>query len=483
MRMFCATTMLLGLSFLCFTAQVSESAVSLVPGIYSPEDFTGSPESVSVTSYGVDKQDAATFRKPKTETVNLEVYELKPGLYQFVNDPAAKTDPAAMNADIGGFNVSALAADSGAEGILIRGTGKYPGETVISFGLLSDYKEITKNADGSFNYGKAAAEFGYKFFTGRRYFEVNGTIAVFENVAIGDHASNNSGVIHTVGEGQTFLKDVWIYNVYDGVFFDGNSKGYFVNCIFHQTYMPWNDLAVAQEAGYFTEDWTTSVEPAGLGGTAYAEGVGLSEDTYPQLKGVVLGNDIINGYNINLFQTQEADSQWVYFKNCTLIKHQIRNTNRLWRHNTGSGSGAVALFEDCMIVNVDITSNPDIRIASNDADFLGYLFNTKMWNYASGSVTLNLGGGENWNVNASDPNTFTDANVDITNPGGLDVADASELFQVDGRKLTTFIKGSVELTMAVDGGAVGYRLPSTAPAGALPVKPGSSSAVAGWDIY
>lgn len=483
MKMFYATVMLLGLSFTGFLIPVSHSAVTLVPGVYSPEDFQAAPESVSIVSYGVDSQDAATFRKPIPGTANLEVYELKPGLYNFVTDPAAKTDPIAMNADVAMFNLASLTADSGAEGILIRGTGNYPGATVISFGLVSDYKEITKDSSGNFDYKKAASEFGYKLFTGRRYFEVNGIIAVFENVSIGDHASNNSGVIHTGSEGKTFLKDVWIYNVYDGIFFDGNAQGYFVNCIFQQTYMPWNDLAVAQEAGYFTDDWTTQVEPAGLGGTPYAEGVGLSEDTYPQLKGVVLGNDIINGYNINLFQTQEPDSQWVYFKNCTFLKHQIRNSNRMWRHNAGSGNGAVVLFEDCMILNVDMTPNPDIRIGSNDADLVGKMFNTKMWNYASGGVVLNLGGGDNWNINASDPNTFVDAKVDISTPGGLDITDVSELFRLDGRKLTTFLKSSTELTLAGDGGAVGYRLPSTAPAGALLVTPGNPVEIAEWDIY
>jgi len=477
------TVVLLVLGFGWGLSLGAEAAVTFTPGIYSPEDFQATPESVTVVSYGTDNQDTTTFRKPKSETLQLEVYELKPGVYRFVTDPAAKSDPVAMNSDVGEFNLANLVSDSGAQGILIRGTGAYPGATAISFGLLSEYPDIPKNTDGSFNYEKAATDFGYKLFTGRRYFEVNGITAVFENVAIGDHAGNNIGVIHTAGGGRTFLKDVWIHNVYDGIFFDDNAEAYFVNCIFHQTYEPWNTLTTAQDAGYFTDDWVTNVEPAGLGGTAYAQGVNLSEDKYPQLKGVILGNDIVAGYNINLFETEGANPQLVYLKNCTLVKHQIRDSNRLWRHNTGSGSGAQVVFEDCMILSLDNSPNTQIRLGSSDPDFFGNVYNTKFWNYASADAQLNLGGGGNWNIIENDPSTFDAVKVDSTTPGGLDITQADQLFRLDGRRLTTFTKGAVELTLAGDGGQIGYRLPAGAPAGPLPVATGNPVRVLEWSLY
>ena len=73
----------------------------------------------------------------------------------------------------------------------------------------------------------------------------------------------------------------------------------------------------------------TLVEIDGLSGTPYAEGVGLSEEDYSHLAGVIMGNDTANGFNINLIETEGADPQYLYFKNCTIIRHQIRDTNRL----------------------------------------------------------------------------------------------------------------------------------------------------------
>ncbi len=459
-----------------------EASMNLTPGIYAPEDFTSDPESVTLTSVGTDDFDEATYRQPTEETFNLEVYELSPGLYHFVNDPAAKTDQAAMNSDIGALNISNLIADSEADGILIRGTGSYPGETAISFGLINEYPEVPRTADGEVDFDEAAVEIGYKFYTGRRYFNVDGVIAAFENVSIGDHANNNVGVVHTYAGGRTFMNDVWIYNVYDGIFFDDAGDGYFVNCIFHQTYQPWNDIADAQADGYWTEDWNALVQPDGMGGTPFADGVGFSIAEYPQLEGVVLGNNTANGWNINLIETEGADPQNVYMKNCTLVRHQIRDSNRLWRHNAGGGQGAFVLIEDCMIINVDSALN-QIRIDADDPDIFGTMFNTKFWNYATENAQVTGVSAMNWNIDPGDQVLLDDANVDIATPGGLDIADVSTLFRLDGRNLTTFMDGAIELTLAGDGGQVGYRLPDTAPDGPLPVTTGEPVPVSDWSIY
>lgn len=462
----------------------STAATVLTPGIYSPDDLTAAPESVSLVSVGTDNYDEAAFRKESQETFNLEVYELSPGLYRFVTDPAAKTDPAALNSDINTLNISNLVADSGAEGVLIRGTGKYPGETAISFGLLKDYPALPTMTDGSFDYNKAAGEIGYQLYTGRRCFNVDGVIAVFENVSIGDHANNNIGAVHVEGGGRTFMKDVWIYNVYDGVFFDDAGDAYFDNCIFHQTYVPWNTLEDANAAGYFTEDWIAIVQPDGLDGTPYADGVGLSVDEYPQLAGVILGNQTASAWNINLFETEGANPQNLYFKNCTIVKHQIRDSNRLWRHNTGGGEGAFVLMEDCMILSVDLSPNDQIRLDTDDPDFFGSMYNTKIWNYASGNSNLNGVTVANWNIDPTDPAVLEEFKVDLSTPGGLDVSDVSQLFRLDGRLLTTFAAGAVELTLASDGGPIGYRLPKTAPAGSLPVTTGETiPGVNDWSLF
>lgn len=470
---------------LCFTITINQpmSAESLVPGIYTAEDLTADPEPVTLVTVGTDDIIEDTFRQPTEDTYNLEVYDLAPGLYQFTNDPAAKTDQAALNADISPLNMSSIIADSGAEGVLIRGTGSYPGETAISFGLINEHPEVPVDSNGEFDYETAAAEFGYKFYTGRRNFNIDGIIVAFENVSIGDHANNNIGLIHTFNGGRTYMNDVWIYNVYDGVFFDNASEGYFVNCIFHQTYLPWNTMEDAQAAGYFTDDWNQLVQPDGLGGTPYADGVGLSVDDYPQLEGVILGNNTANAWNINLVETEGADPQYVYLKNCTLLRHQIRDSNRLWRHNAGGGEGAYVLIEDCMILSVDIDPHAQIRIDTDDNDFFGNIYNTKCWNYAAGYTQLTGISSPYWNVDPNDQFLLDEANIDLDTPGGLDITDASELFRIDGRKLTTFVDGAVELTLATDGGQVGYRLPSTAPAGPLPVTRGEPVGVTEWALY
>ena len=49
--------------------------------------------------------------------------------------------------------------------------------------------------------------------------------------------------------------------------------------------------------------------------------------------------------------------------------------------------------------------------------------------------------------------------------------------------LENFKSGAIELTMATDGGQVGYRLPDTAPAGPLPVTTGEVVSVADWSLY
>ncbi len=468
---------------LCFLsiANVGQTSVTLTPGVYSADDLLADPEPVTVVAMGTDDYYEDEFRKTKEETYNLEIYELTPGLYQFVNDPAAKTDSAAMHSDINAFNISSIIADSGADGVLIRGTGRYPGETAISFGLINEYPELPVGADGEIDYDQTAVEIGYQFYTGRRCFNVDGVIAVFENISIGDHANNNIGVVHTFGSGRTFMNDVWIYNVYDGIFFDDAGDGYFVNCILHQTYQPWNTVQEANDAGYFNDDWKALVQPGGS--STFSEGTGLSEEDYPQIAGVILGNNTADGWNINLFETEGADPQNVYLKNCTIVRHQIRDSSRLWRHNTGSGIGAFALIEDCMILSVDLDPNAQIYIDTDDADFRGYMFNTKIWNYASESTQLSGISLANWNIDPSDPFFQEDAFVDLDTPGGLDITDASELFRLDGRKLTSFLDGSIELTLASDGGPVGYRLPETAPDGPLPVTRGEPLNVSQWSLY
>lgn len=473
------------LTFVVFVSWVTVgyTAETLTPGIYAPEDFTADPEPVTLMSVGTDDYFEDTFMKQTEETFNLEVYDLQPGLYHFVNDPAAKTDPGAMNADNGAVNISNLISDSGAEGILIRGTGRYPGETAISFGLIDVYPEVPLDANGDLDIEKAAGEIGYQFYAGRRFFNVDGVIAAFENVSIGDHANNNVGVVHTYAGGRTFMNDVWIYNVYDGIFFDDAGDGYFVNCIFHQTYQPWNTLAEANEAGYFTEDWNLFVQIEGLQGTSYADGVGISVEDYPQIEGIVFGNQTASGWNINLIETEGADPQNVYFKNCTIVRHQIRDSNRLWRHNTGGGDGAYVLMQDCMILSVDIDPHAQIRIDTDDPDFLGYIYNTKFWNYAAGYTQLEGISLTNWNITPTDEFLLEDAYVDLVTPGGLAVSDVKDLFRIDGRLLTTFVDGAVELTLASDGGPVGYRLPDTAPAGPLPVTSGEPVGVMDWPVY
>ncbi|HOJ61825.1 MAG TPA: hypothetical protein PK878_16190 [bacterium] len=478
----CSAHLVLILAGWALVAGPVPAAVPLAPGIYAAEDLTAPPEPVTLASVGTDPYDAATFQQSTPETFNLEVYELSPGVYNFVTNPAGKTDTAARHSDIGGINISSLVADSGADGVLFRGTGRYPGETAIRFGLISEYPPVPTTADGSLDVERAAGEIGYQFYTGRRYFNVDGVVAAFENLSIGDHANNNTGVVHTFGGGVTFMRDVWIFNVYDGVFFDDAGEGYFVNCIFHQTYQPWNLIDDALADLYFTDEWNTLVTPEGLSGTLYADGTGISEEAYPQVQGVILGNQTASGYNINLFETEGANPQKVYLKNCTLVKHQIRDSNRLWRHNTDVGEGAYVLIEDSMILCVDLSPNAQIRIDTDDPDFYGSIYHTKFWNYASGNAQVTGITAMNWNIDPADAGLLQDAQVDIATPGGLDIPDVHLLFRLDGRNLTTFMPGAVELTLASDGGPVGYRLPATAPAGPLPVTTGGTP-VEEWAIY
>ena len=456
----------------------NHASMTLNPGIYAPEDLTADPEPVTVTSVGTDDLDEDTFRLPTQETFSLEVYELRPGLYRFVNNPESKTDPAALNAEAGGVNLNSITADSGADGVLIRGLGSYPGEIAISFGVINVFPEAPLLSDGNLDVERAAGEIGYQFYTGQNYFDINGAIGVFENISIGDHGNNNTGVIRTRGGGRTFMTDVWVYNVYDGIFFNDTADGYFTNCIFHQSYQPWSHIDDAMADGYFTEEWDTFVMPDGLGDTPFAEGmqslgVNITEEQYPQIRGVVLRNDATWAYNITLIQNRyDPDFQNVYMKNCTLVKHVIRDTNLTWQHLTGSGAGVYALLEDCMILNLDTSSNTQIRFSTDGPDFVGTIYNTKFWNYA----------GNDANVQGMDPNWFL-FDVDINTPGGLDIGDVSELYRLDGRKLATFKPDSVELTMASDGGQIGYRLPANAPSGLLPVTDGEAVSVSDWPIF
>lgn len=478
---------------LCVTVGVSvQGAKTLAPGFVTVDDLDADTELVTVTWYGVDSIDADTFRKPIPEEAFLEVYELEPGIYRFINDPAGATDPVALNADTGQFNLSNAVADSGAEGVLFRGTGSYPGATAISFGLLRDYPELPRLADGSIDVEKAAGTVGYKFCLGQRRFGIDGVVAVFENVAVGDHASNNAGVFHTLAGGRLFCTDVWVYNVYDGVFWDDAGEGYFVNCIFHQTYQPWNLIDDAYAAGYFDEEvWLVEISPRRNEGVAdfdahMADLIGLDMTQYPEVLGVQIGNDTAAGWNINLFETEGADPQLVYLKNCTLVRHQILHSNRLWRHNAGSGEGAYVVIEDCMILSVDESPTTNLRIDTDDDDFFGFIYNTKAWNYASDSTSLDgmdYGNWNDWGFFGGDPGSHEEFNVDVETPGGLEISDVQVLFRLDGRNLTTFKSGAIELTLATDGGQVGYRLPDTAPAGPLPVTTGEVVPVSDWSLY
>ncbi len=455
------------------------AATTLTPGIYALEDLTADPEPVTVNSVGTDDMDSDTFQIPTQETFNLEVYELTPGFYRFVNDPTAKTNPAALNSEVGGLNLSALTTDTGADGVLFRGLGSYPGETAISFGVINVFPDAPLLPDGNLDVERAAGEIGYQFYTGQNYFDINGTIGVFENVSIGDHGNNNTGIIRTQNGGRTFMTDVWIYNVYDGIFFNDTADGYFFNCIFHQSYQPWIHIDDAMADGYFTEEWNTFVMPDGLQGSSFADGlqslgVDITEEQYPQIQGVVLRNDATWSYNITLIQTRyDPDFQNVYMKNCTLVKHIVQHTNLTWSHISGNGAGVYALLEDCMILNLDTSPNTQIRFGTDGVDFAGNMFNIKFWNY----------GGNDANVMGMDPNWLI-FDVDMETPGGLDISDVSELIRLDGRKLTTFKPGSVELTMASDGGPIGYRLPATAPDGPLPVIDESATVdVDFWMVY
>jgi len=465
---------------------VVDAAKTLEPGFITVDDLDAEPELVTVNSYGTDSIDPNTFRQAIPEEVLVEVYELQPGLYYFINDPAGETDPEMLNLDTGEFYLSNTVGDSGADGVMFRGMGSYPGATAISFGLPREYPALPRLDDGSIDIEEAAVTVGYKFFKGQRNFAVD-VIGVFENVAIGDHASNNRGVLHTFGGGRLFCTDVWVYNVYDGVFFDNIGEAYFVNCILHQTYQPWNHIDDATEAGYFTEDWDTWIAPRRNEGVPeFVDYLGLDPAEYPELRGIQIGNDTFAGWNINLIETEGADPQLVCLKGCTVVRHQVRDSNRTWRHNAGSGTGAYVLIEDCMLLSVDLSPSTAVRIDTDDDDFLGFIYNTKVWNYASDSATLEGMDYGNWNDGgfySGDPLSLEEYNIDLDTPGGLDVSDVSELFQLDGRNLTTFRADAIELTMASDGRQIGYRLPDTAPEGPLPVTEGTITPVADWPLH
>jgi hypothetical protein len=139
-----------------------------------------------------------------------------------------------------------------------------------------------------------------------------------------------------------------------------------------------------------------------------------------------------------------------------------------------------------MVLSVDVSPTANIRIDTDDDDFFGFIYNTKVWNYGSGSAVLDGMDYGNWNEGGflgTDRASHAEFNVDAETPGGLAVSDVEALFRLDGRNLTTFQPGAIELTLATDGGQVGYRLPKTAPAGPLPVTTGVVTPIADWSLY
>lgn len=465
-------------------------ATTLSPGIYASEDFTADPESVQVLSVNDMLED-------ETIDLNLEVYELESGLYRLVSDPAAKTDEAVLNSG-GAVYVSDLIGGSGADGILLRGNGAYPGAVSISFGLLRDYADLPLDADGYVDVEAAAQLTGpdspARFYAGRGYLEVDGVILVLENLSIGDHTNNNTGALQSDGDSPTLImNDVWVHNVYDGVFWynSGIATARFSNCIFYGTFQPWTNAADRDAAGYTyadanaSENWELIVpgRPTDVwgvqSGDLFDDMHGLPEGTHP---GVRVGNDTASGYNTNLFTT-ENDTLVLRMDHCTIVKHDTRSSTT-WRHN---GGFVEARFTNILHINLDASDTPGggaFRYRNVDSgEWVANMFNSKFWNYSTGGVTLNP---TDWSLgfeNFYDWDSGTDPNVDTFTEGGLDISDAAELIPLDGRKLATFKPGSIELTLASDGGQIGYRVPDTAPAGPLPVTTGEVVPVGDWSLY
>ena len=134
---------------------VVDAAKTLEPGFITVDDLDAEPELVTVNSYGTDSIDPNTFRQAIPEEVLVEVYELQPGLYYFINDPAGETDPEMLNLDTGEFYLSNTVGDSGADGVMFRGMGSYPGATAISFGLPREYPALPRLDDGSIDIEEA----------------------------------------------------------------------------------------------------------------------------------------------------------------------------------------------------------------------------------------------------------------------------------------------------------------------------------------
>lgn len=485
MRNFLTKSCVIGLFVL---GHASHAATTLVPGIIAVEDFSATPESVQVVSVN-------NFLEDETLNLNLEVYELEPGLYRFVGDPASKTDEALLNSEgVTGPHVvvSEMISDSGADGILLRGKGSYPGAVSISFGLPRDYPDLPRDAIGDVDIDAAIALTGpdapAQFYAGRSFIEVDGVILVLENLSIGDHAANNRGVLQSAGDSPVLVcNNVWIYNVYDGVFWYNSGVGTarFENCIFYGTFQPWSSAAERDAAGYTFDGsnqsgaWDLIVpgrpgDVYGLGqGELYDDTLFLPVGTHP---GVRTGNDVIGAFNANLFTT-ECDTAVIKILQSTIVKHDTR-TNYTWRHNSGLID---VLFIDSNIIGLDGPDTPggnpgefQFRNIEN-GEWFGKMLNTKWWNYATGDVNLNpdpglwANGWENFlDWTFSDPSA-TAAKVDLVTPGGLNISDAAELIPLDARKLTSFKSGAMELTLASDGGPVGYRLPANAPSGPLSV--------------
>lgn len=455
-------------------------AETLSPGILSAEDFNAEPEDVDVVTVveGLDDEDITLF---------LEVYDLEPGEYRIVNDPAAKTDVAALNtADR--VTISSLVADSLAEGVLLRGTGSYPGTTVISFGLPREYPELPREGNGDVDVEAAAEMTGpnapAQFFAGRGYLEIDGVALVLENVSVGDHANNNTGVIQTDGATATWImKDVWIFNVYDGIFWDHDETAYsrFTNCMFYGTFQPWTSAAERDAAGY--THGGDGVNPIGAwnllvpqrpedtygvpAGGLYDDMLDLPPDTHP---GVVTANDTVSGYNTNLFNTRHTGTLLLRMDHCTFVKHDTRSLY-FWRHDSG---GVEALITNSNIVALDggdTAGGGQFRMSGIDnGEWTAEMLNSKWWNYATRDVRLNPAPSQ-WPLGFQnfDEWNITDAEVDLFAEGGLDIEEAVDLIPLDAEALTTFIPDSLELILAEAGGAIGYIPPETAPPGPLTI--------------
>ena len=456
-------------------------AETLSPGILAAEDFFAEPEDVDVITVVEDLEE-------EDVTLFLEVYELEPGEYRIVDNSAAKDDLAALNG-AGRVRISSLVGDTGAEGLLLRGMGGYPGTTVISFGLPREYPELPKHPNGDVDVEAAAELTGpnapAQFYAGRGYFEIDGVALVLENLSVGDHANNNTGVIQTDGASATWImNDVWIFNVYDGLFWDHDDTAFsrFTNCIFYGTFQPWTSAAERDADGY--THGGDGVNPAGAwnllvpqrpedthgvpAGGLYDDMMDLPFDTHP---GVVTANDTISGYNTNLFNTRHTGTLYLRMDHCTIVKHDTRSLY-FWRHGSGN---VEALITNTNIIGLD---GPDTAGGGNfrwrgidNGEWMAEMLNSKWWNYATRDVRLNPNPGQ-WPLGFQnfDEWTSTDpAMVDLVAEGGLDIGEALDLIPLDADTLTTFIPDSLELILSEDDDVIGYIPPPTAPPGPLTI--------------